>query len=209
MEIMASRVIALEWDDEELRCVVTAKRRNAILVEHAFSAPLAGRVVLPDESSDDGTVPEDPEESGEVAALQVLSPAEVGEKIAAALAAHGVGKGEVVVSLSRSLIELRQMSFLPAADVDLPEMVRFQVEREFPHVDAEWLVDYLPLDDDPSQPRRLLVAAMPPAIRRQIEETADAADLKVARMMLRPTGAAVLVNRSTARPAGEIALLVD
>lgn len=203
------RILAIEWDDEELRVVAASKRRATVRIEHAFNEPLAGPVVLPDDSTEGGRAPDDPEASGEVASLEMLSASELGKRIAAALSEHGVGRGETLVAVSRSQVELRQMTFPPAEDADLPDMVRFQFEREFAHIGADWLIDYLPLDNDPAQPRKLLVAAMPPGTRQHIEEVCQAAGLKMARLLLRPTGAASVVRRCQPEAGGGVQLLVD
>lgn len=189
------RWLAFEWNDRELRVVVAVPRSDRLHVEHAFTVHL--RELL---GSGNGSAAEEPAKpTGE----------EVGKCLAAALAARKVRRCEAFVTISRSLVELRQLSVPPVSDDDLPDVVRLQALREFTHVTEEWTIDYLPLDQDPSQPRNVLVAALGPQLLEQIQATCRVAQLQPRRLTLRPCASAALARRCVPPEEGEIRLLLD
>ncbi|MEE8451609.1 MAG: hypothetical protein V3R99_06825 [Thermoguttaceae bacterium] len=184
--------LALEWNSDEARLVVASTRGSQVHVEHAFSVALDSR--QPGEDAEE---------------------ADVGGKIAAALAARGLGRIDTLVAVGRTSIELRQLSLPPAPDDELPDMVRFQAMREFNELDDSWLLDFVPTDDPEDGPRSVLAAAVGPQLVDQIRRTCEAANLKAQRLILRPCAAASLLNRSSPdSPSpdsreGKLRLLVD
>lgn len=189
------RWLAFEWNDRELRAVVAVPRSDRLHIEHAFTVPL--RDVLG--SGNASTTEEVAKPTGE----------EVGKCLAAALAARKVRRCEAFVTISRSLVELRQLSVPPVSDEDLPDVVRLQALREFTHVTEDWTIDYLSLDRDSTQPRNVLVAALAPQLLDQIRATCQVAQLQPRRLTLRPCGSAALARRCVPPEEGEIRLLVD
>jgi Tfp pilus assembly PilM family ATPase len=178
------RLLALEWTDTEARLAVANKRGGQVVFEHAFSVDLRPSQPGPDQ----------PEVN-------------VGQRLAAALAARGLGRMDALVAIGRTNIELRQLSFPPVPDEDLPEMVRFQALREFNALEESWPLDFVPIGDDPTQPRNVLAAAIDPAQVSQIDQTCQAAGLQPRRLLLRPCAAASLLRRG--RPSSQVRLLVD
>jgi len=175
------QLLALEWNSNEARLVVASTRGSQVHVEHAFSV-----------------------------ALDSCQEADVGGRIAAALAARGLGRIDTLVAVGRTSIELRQLSLPPAPDDELPDMVRFQAMREFNELDDSWLLDFVPTDDPEDGPRSVLAAAVGPQLVNQIQKTCAAADLKAQRLILRPCAAASLLNRSLPDSGqGKLRLLVD
>lgn len=186
--------LAIEWNDEELRAVAAVRRRDRLVIEHAFAVTLAEAIP----TSDTGT--------GE---SQRKSAEDIGRQLAAALAARGIRRPTTFVAISRSLVELRQMSVPPVSDEELPDLVRFQALREFTNVNEEWTIDYFLLDDDPSQPRNALVAALAPQLLGDIKQTCQIAQIRPERILLRPCAAASLAHRCLPPEPDEIRLLVD
>lgn len=180
------KILALEWDNREARLLVASVRGGEVTIDDAFAAP-------------DLT-----EEGGRQDA------AKVGEKIAAALAARRISGVETLVAVGRSSIELKRLSLPPAPDEDLPDLVRFQAEREFTSLSDESPLDFLPLTTDPQQARVVLAAAVTADLVEQINTTCQQADLKPRRLVLRPCAAASLLRRRTKpdEPAA-VRLLVD
>lgn len=177
------RLIALEWDATEARVVVARHRGPELVLEQAFTVDLRARGAGP---------------AGET---------RVGEKLAAALSARGVGKGEVLVAVGRASIELRQLTLPPAPEEELPDLVRFQAMRQFSNVGEDWPLDFTPLDSE-GESLNVLAAAISPDLVRQIEQYCADADLKPKRLVLRPFAAASLLVRR--RPQfDECRLLVD
>ncbi|MBN2476170.1 MAG: hypothetical protein JXB62_16275 [Pirellulales bacterium] len=181
-----SQLLALEWDSSEARLVVAASRGETAMIEQAFSVELSPR--------------QSGEETAEV---------DVGTRIAAALAARGVGRVDTLVAVGRSNIELRQLSLPPAPEEELPNLVRFQAMREFNELNEDWLLDFVPIGDATGGPQTVLAAAIGPELVSQIEQTCQTAGLKPRRLVLRPCAAASLLGRRAAVGPARPSLLVD
>ncbi len=172
------KLLALEWDAREARVAVAQTRGKEIALEEAFAVDL--------------TTPTGQLEDGDV-----------GERIAAALAAHQVGRAEALVALGRANIELRQMTVPPAPPDELPEMVRFQALRQFTAISADWPLDYVPLHSGEDDNVHVLAAAISPELVEQIRTSCQASELVPKRLVLRPFAAASLLcrhDRGTRQP---------
>ncbi len=186
------RLLALEWDGGEARIAVARTRGKEAVIEHAFAVELA------------------PRDAGET-----FADVNVGERVAAALAARRIGRCDTLVAVGRSSIELRRLSLPPAPPEEVPDLVRFQAMRDFSGVNEEWPLDYVPLDaaaapsasEAPSGSTSVLAAVIAPKLVEQIRQTCEAAGLAPERLVLRPFAAASLLRR--ARPSEECRLLVD
>lgn len=182
-----ARFIAIEWNDTEARLAVAGGRPGQAVFEQAFTVSLES----PDPTED-------------------AAPSSPGERISAALAARGLGRLPTLVALGRGKIELRQLSLPPAPDNELPDLVRFQAMREFGAMQSDWPLDFIPLDDDPEQPRAALAAAVAPEQMEEIDKLCEVAGLKPARVLLRPCSAASLFGRAhPAEEPGQVRLLID
>ncbi len=180
------QILALEYDDTEARLVVASSHGERVVIDHAFSVAL---------------LPRDPDD--------VPEQANVGSRIAAALAARGIHQSEALVAVGRGSIELRQLTLPPAPDDELPEMVRFQAIREFGELADDWLLDFVPMADSPEGARNVLAAAIGPKPVEQIRQTCQAAGLTPRRLLLRPCAAAALLTRSHPTAPAKATLLVD
>jgi Tfp pilus assembly PilM family ATPase len=183
-----ARFLALEWDNYEARAAVASSRGNEILLEHAFSVPLAAR---------DGEVKSD------------SSPAAIGERIKAALAQQRVKSAEALVAVGRSNIELKQLSLPPVPDEELPDMVRFQAMREFHSLAENWPLDFLPIHETGQENRSVLAAAMSPELLGQFQQVCESAGVKPTRLVLRPCAAASLFLRRPESTAEPVRLVID
>jgi Tfp pilus assembly PilM family ATPase len=181
-----ARYLALEWDSRQARVVVAQEQKGKLRVEDAFSIEMSPRD----------------------AALTGADPA-VGKAIGQALAARRFGRVETLVAVGRASIELKLFTLPPAPDADLPDMARFQAQREFNTIGPDWPLDFLPIDSDPTQPRTILAAAISPQQVSQIVETCKAADLNPRRLVLRPAASAALLRRRAAPQQERVRLLVD
>jgi hypothetical protein len=94
-------------------------------------------------------------------------------------------------------------------DDELPEMVRFQALREFNALQEDWPLDFIPIDEDASEPRNVLAAAIAPELVEQIQRTCRAAGVRLRRLILRPCGAASLFCRRQVEGLPKARLLVD
>ncbi len=181
-----ARLLALEWNEQEARVVIGSAHGKGAAIEQAFTVSMR------------------PSQPGEH--LPAVDP---GQRLAAALAARGVRRLDALVAIGRTNIELRQLSVPPAPDDELPDMVRFQALREFNAMEEDWALDYVPIDEDPGQPRTVLAAAIAPEQIELIRKTCQAAGLRPRRLVLRPCAAAALFCRRQADGRPRARLLVD
>jgi Tfp pilus assembly PilM family ATPase len=203
-----TRLLALEWSETEARLAVASLRGDEVVIEHAFSVPLhsdAGGV----DWQPSERVKADPAAKPASDAAVAEAPAQVGRQIAAALAARGIRRIDTLVAIGRANIELRQLTLPPAPDDELPEMVRFQALREFNALQEDWPLDFIPIDEDPGEPRNVLAAAISPELVEQIQRTCQASGVRLRRLILRPCGAASLFCRRQAEGLPKARLLVD
>ena len=182
------RLLAIEWDNREARVAVATTRGADIAVDDAFVVPLS-----PSDDAD-GKGQADPA---------------LGRKLSEALASRQLRKGEALVAVGRTGIELKRLALPPAPDDELPDMVRFQALREFNTLGEDWPLDYLPLGGSETEPRSVLAAAISPELVAQMRATCAAAGVAPEHLVLRSCSAASLFLR---RPEGrreQVRLLVD
>ena len=176
------RLLALEWDSREARVAVAQSYGDRVVVEQAFSVELGSRG------------------SG--------SP-DVGPRLAAALAARDIGRVQTLVAVGRASIELRLLSLPPAPQAELPDLVRFQAQKEFDSLEADWPLDFLPLAGSEEKPHDVLAAMISPDVVQQIAATCKSSGLSPRRLVLRPCAAAALLRRSASLGPERVRLLVD
>ncbi len=179
------QLIGLEWDSREVRMMVASGRGRQVVIEQAFSFPI----------------------ESDVPAVGLAE--KIGRRVAGELDARGLGRSDAVVAVGRSSIELRQLQLPPAAEDDLPDLVRFQAMREFNEFDDRWQLDYLPIEGSAENSRTVLATAIGPAAFEQCKAVCGDAGLKLRRMLLRPCEAALLLTTERAVPRGRLALLVN
>jgi Tfp pilus assembly PilM family ATPase len=179
-------LLAIEWDGYEARVAVARRRGGDVVIDHAFCVALS---------------PRDPG--------QTFADVNVGERIAAALAARHIGRAETLVAVGRASIELRLLTLPPADDDELPEMVRFQAMRQFSTLGEDWSLDFVPVGSTAEGASSVLAAAISPKLVAQIQKTCQAADLTPKRLVLRPFAAASLLCRRSERAASRVRLMVD
>jgi Tfp pilus assembly PilM family ATPase len=184
---MARRLVAIEWDNHQVR-VAVATVNGQVVVDEAIELELS-----------EGSA------SGESAEWEKAA----GEQVARALAPAILGKSDVLIAVPRSSVELKSLSLPPAPDDELPDLVRFQAQRDFNALGDDWPLDYVPLDDDPTQSRTVLAAALPPAVVDEVKRLCNARAWKLLRLVLRPSAAASLFNRAVPDPQDGVRLIVD
>ena len=192
-------LIALEWDDSEARVAVADVRRGSVVLEQAFAVALPKDKTSPDASGATGTI--------SVSGAHDLGA--IGRRISDALTARGVRRVKTVVGVGRANIELKNLSLPPAPPEELPEMVRFQAEREFNTLTDEWPLDFIPLPSESDGTLTVLAAAISPELVAEIQITCENANLTPQRLVLRPCAAASLLSRAKPIAGGNLRLLVD
>jgi hypothetical protein len=181
-----AQLIALDYDLGEARVVIATTQGRGLRVQAAFRVEWSG-----DGSADAAT------------------PARRGERLKAALAEHGVTRGDVLATIGRALVELKQLPLPPAPDEELPELVRFQAQREFHALTPDSPLDFIPAPVVGDEPRSVLAAVVDPAIVADVRKTCEAAGLKLRRLLLHPCATASLAVRSLAAGDDRPRLLVE
>jgi len=174
-----AQLIALDYDPREARVVIGVTQGRVLRVQAAFHVDWMG-----DGSADAAT------------------PARRGERLKAALAEHGVTKGDVLATIGRAQVELKQLPLPPAPDAELPDLVRFQAQREFHALTADSPLDFIPSPAVGDEPRTVLAATVDPAIVAEVRKTCEAAGLRLKRVLLHPCATASLAVRML--PAGDV-----
>jgi hypothetical protein len=118
-------------------------------------------------------------------------------------------KGEVVVLLARELVELRTIQ-VPKIDADdLPDVIRFQAQRQFANMTEAWILDFVMLPYAAGdEMQTALVAAIPPALLNEIEMACAAAGLQITRILLRPLQIAQMALDGGLLPATGSAMII-
>lgn len=125
------------------------------------------------------------------------SDASIAEKLKQIVEEHGLGRSETTVVLSRSQSELREIELPPAPDDELPDMVMFKAKGDFASFNDRWLLDFVSLDEDPTQPRKVLASAIPPTVGERVQAIIEPSGLKLKRMVLRPFSIMELLRNRT------------
>lgn len=182
------RYLAIDWDDHELRAVVATTSGRSVTVERAEAIDLP--------TSNEGKAP---------------SSEAIGNVLSDWLREQGVSRCATLVSVGRASIELRRFTLPPAPDDELPEMVRFQAQREFSSLTDDSPLDFLPLAGDANTPRQVLAAALSPELLAQIRSVCDTAGLRAERIVLRPCATSAVVRQAmkVEQDADSASLIVD
>jgi hypothetical protein len=180
------RILAIDWDRQELRCLLASVTGDRIRVLWASSAAFG-----------------EPAEGTEETAGDLL-----GRSLRTALGAQGLGRPATVVGVHRAGVEMLDFTLPPATDAELAPLVYNQALREAQTFDDEASLDFLPMNDDPRQPRQVVAAVLAGAQRKQILQTCAAAGVRPSRIVLRPLAAASLFARTKA-PLERLCLLVS
>ncbi len=106
-------------------------------------------------------------------------------------------KGEVTVVLSREVVEVRTLS-IPRIDADeLPDVIRFQAQRQLTSMTDNWSLDYVMLPHVAGQEMQTaLVGGVSPAHLAELDRACTSAGLQATRILLRPIEIARFVIQS-------------
>lgn len=179
------RVLAVDWDSSEVRCVVGSCVGRKLRVHEAASSPLA-----------------------EVEQASQPPVADVAGGLRALLGDLKLGRAAMVVGVDRASVELFHFTLPPATDAELALLVLNQAVRESPQVVETGVLDFVALSDDPAQARAATAAVLSRERCRAIEEACAAAGCKPGRIVLR-TLASVSYFLKTASPPERSCLLVN
>jgi hypothetical protein len=190
-----SQILAIDWDDREARFVLASTSGEKLHVT-------AVAAIAFDDLSEAETV-------GEAGVEAASSPdPRLVRTLRAAIARHRAARATTLLGVDRGSIELMHLTLPPARDDELPELVTNQALRESTAFSDKASMDFLALDDDPAQPRQVIVAVLGEAQLERIRATCAASGIKPRRMLLRPYASASLFSR-TASPQEDVCLLVN
>ena len=168
-----ARLVAIEWDMQELRLASGSKQGGRVAIDHLLSMPL----------TQDGTA---------------ATPENVDEFVASALAKlvqkAGVARSETLIAAGRGLVELRSLTLPPASDDELPDMVRFAAQRTFAQLGDTWPLDFIKLPGVTDAGQQVLASAMNPALISKIKKSVELSLLDPKKILLRPMASAALAN---------------
>lgn len=165
------RLVAIEWDSNELRVALAQQRGKSAVVEEAFGIPFIDK--------------DNP-----------VTAAEIGSLLGKELQARGVPKGEALVAVGRANLELRFLTTPPAPPEELPDLVRFSAMRQFTTLGDDWPLDFSPLGNTADGSTNVLATTIAPEIVNQIRAVCAAAGLTPSHLVLRPFAAAALLRKS-------------
>jgi Tfp pilus assembly PilM family ATPase len=179
-----TRLLAVDWDRREARCVLAATSGKTFKVLSVGSAPLV-----------------DVAEGGG-------SYSDIGGSLRAALDEQHAGRAVTLVGIDRASVDLMNFTLPPAKDSELPELVVNQAMRESQLAGDDALVDFTACSDDPTEPRPVIAAVLGPQQHQRVQEACAAASLRAQRIVLRPLAAASLFLQ-TSPNTEDVCLLVN
>lgn len=179
------RILAIDWDRNEVRSVLISSGATGTSVVGTWAASLT-------------TV----EPAG-------LSGKQIGARLATASAGQISGKMTTLVSVGRDNVQIKLLSLPPAPPEELPDLVRFQAEREFTALGADAALDFIPLSGDIQVPHQVLALALSAAGMTEAREVCEAIGTEPDRIGVRGCAAAAFATRATGITAAEVALIVN
>jgi Tfp pilus assembly PilM family ATPase len=130
------------------------------------------------------------------------------EALHSAVAGAGL-RGEVTVIATREIVEVRTIQ-VPRIDPDeLPDVIRFQAQRQLSNMTDSWTLDFVMLPPAVGQEMQTaLVGAISPAHLAEIDRMCAGAGLTVGRVLLRPIEIARFAVESGSLPTSGAAMIV-
>lgn len=121
----------------------------------------------------------------------------------------GLRKRDATVIVSRDLVEVRTISIPRIEPAELPDVIRFQAQRQLANMGDSWTLDYVLLPDAPGQEMlTALVGAISGATLQSIESACEQAGITLAHVALRPIEIARFAVASGELPGVEPALIM-
>jgi hypothetical protein len=178
------RILAIDWDRTEVRCLLASTTGPAVKIHLAASSPLA-------------TVAE----AGET------SHPDVGGSLRILLADPSIGRPNTVVAADRFAVETFLLTLPPAKDSELASLVHNQVLRDAQTFSEGSVIDFVPLTDDPEGSRLVSAAILPAGQLARIREACAEIGVRPTRIALRPLATASYFRE--AMPGRHTCMLVN
>jgi hypothetical protein len=179
------RILAIDWDRLEARAILLQAGPTGTSVTRAWIVPL---------KQVDGATP---------------TGSHLGRQLAAALAGEPLDKAITLIGVGRDQVQMKLLALPPAPPEELPELVRFQAEREFTALGDGAGLDFIPLVGDATTPHQVLAAALTGGSHAEVTSICQALGVQPDRITLRACGAASLVARGLIDGDTEISLVAN
>jgi len=179
------RILAIDWDRHEVRALVVSSGATGASVTGAWAASLA------------------------TADPAGLSGKQIGTRLAAAMGGPVGGKVITLLGVGRDSVQMQLFSLPPAPADELPEMVRFQADRDFTALGSEAALDYIPISGDAQTPHQVLAVALNSEGVVEAREVCESLGVEPNRIPLRACASAALVHRAGLIDPDHIALVVN
>ena len=127
-----------------------------------------------------------------------INATELGNQLAVALAPYSPVHAKVIVALDRAEIGCQHLSLPPCPAEELPEVVRFQADRDVGPADDDLGFDFLPLLGDEQTPQQVLTFDMPARKLAKVRQVCKAANLTLERIVPLAMGWPALTGQTTA-----------
>ncbi len=178
-----ARTVVIDWQRDSLMVAVGSRRGAAISIEQVRLLPVGETA------------------NGTVTASQVLR---------SAIQEMGLAKADAIVIASRELVEIRTLTVPNVEPEELPDIVRFQAQRQMANVGETWPLDYILLPNDGIEGKVALAGAISPAHMAEIESAVVGAGLQLSRLLLRPIEIArfAVANDSTGTMLSDASVVV-
>ncbi|MCI0332376.1 MAG: hypothetical protein L0228_04030 [Planctomycetes bacterium] len=179
------RIFAIDWDRREVRGLLISSGPTGTSVAGAWAASLT------------------------TADPAGLSGKQIGARLAAAISGQVSGKVITLVGVGRDNVQMQLLALPPAPADELPELVRFQADRDFTALGNEAALDYIPISGDAQTPNQVLAVALNAAGVAEAREVCEALGVEPNRIPLRAFASASLVHRAGPIDPDHIALVVN
>lgn len=179
------RILAIDWDRREVRGLMISSGPTGTSVAGAWAASL---------------VTSDP--AG-------LNSKQIGARLAAAMNGEVTGKVTTLIGVGRDNVQMQLLTLPPAPADELPDLVRFQAERDFTTLGSEASLDFIPIAGDAQTPYQVLAIALSANGMAEAREVCDPLGVEPDRIPLRACASAALVHRAGVIDAEHVALIVN
>lgn len=178
-----AKLLAIDWDQREVRMVVAQARGEKVVIDKAIAAPLN-------------------------LSTQQADHDDLAKQLTDALKQAGIPKCRALTAIGRAQVELGVLQLPPAPEDELPEMVRFQAMREFTSLQESSLLDFVPLGEVGRERGEVIAAAIPQALFAAVHDTLGAEGHEPQRATLRPCAVASLALRQEPTLASGVGLVI-
>lgn len=171
-----ARILAIDWDHQQLHVVLATAKHTTVTVHRAA---VSNEDLIPNPATAEA----------------------LGQRLGEVLKSEGIAPAPVVVSVGRDRVILKEILYPPVPATEEPAVVRFQVLKELTHAPEEVVVDYFPTGDSgPKGERRALVLILRKELLQSYEVLCKAAGLKLLGVAPRSFGTAACLARFLAAP---------